>query len=30
MTDGIMLLKALAKDIKYSRVLSLNQTLIEI
>lgn len=30
LTDGIMLLKALAKDIKYSRVLSLNQTLIEI
>ncbi len=29
-TDGIMLLKSLASNIKYSRVLSLNQTLIEI
>lgn len=30
LTDGILLLKALAKDIKYSRVLALNQTIIEI
>jgi hypothetical protein len=30
LTDGIMLLKALARDIQYSRVLSLNQTIIEI
>jgi len=29
-TDGIMLLKNLASEIKYSRVLSLNQTFIEI
>ena len=29
-TDGIMLLKNLAKEIKYNRVLSLNQTVIEI
>lgn len=29
-TDGIMLLKNLAKEIKYNRVLSLNQTFIEI
>ncbi len=29
-TDGIMLLKAMAKDIHYSRVLSLNQTIIEL
>lgn len=29
-TDGIMLLKSLAKEIKYNRVLSLNQTFIEI
>ena len=29
-TDGIMLLKNLAREIKYSRVLALNQTLIEI
>lgn len=29
-TDGIMLLKNLAKEIKYNRVLSLNQTIIEI
>lgn len=29
-TDGIMLLKNLASDIKYNRVLSLNQTLVEI
>lgn len=29
-TDGIMLLKNLAKKIKYNRVLSLNQTVIEI
>ena len=29
-TDGIMLLKNLATDIKYNRVLSLNQTLIEL
>ena len=29
-TDGIMLLKNLAKEIKYHRVLSLNQTVIEI
>lgn len=28
--DGIMLLKALARDIQYNRVLSLNQTIIEI
>lgn len=28
-TDGIMLLKTLARDIKYNRVLSLNQTCIE-
>lgn len=30
LTDGILLLKALAKDIKYNRVLALNQTIIEI
>ena len=29
-TDGIMLLKAIAKDIHYNRVLSLNQTIIEL
>lgn len=29
-TDGIMLMKNLAKEIKYHRVLSLNQTVIEI
>ena len=29
-TDGIMLLKAMAKNIQYSRVLSLNQTIIEL
>ena len=29
-TDEIMLLKNLAKEIKYNRVLSLNQTVIEI
>ena len=29
-TDGIMLLKNLASDIKYNRVLSLNQTIVEI
>ena len=29
-TDGIMLLKNLASEIKYNRLLSLNQTLIEI
>ena len=29
-TDGIILLKALAKDIRYNRVLSLNQTTVEI
>ena len=29
-TDGIMLLKAMAKDIHYNRVLSLNQTIIEL
>ncbi|MBR0221741.1 MAG: ATP-binding protein [Synergistaceae bacterium] len=29
-TDGIMLLKAIAKNIQYSRVLSLNQTIIEL
>ena len=29
-TDGIMLLKAMAKDIRYSRVQSLNQTIIEL
>ena len=29
-TDGIMLLKNLASEIKYNRVLSLNQTFIEI
>ena len=29
-TDGIMLLKAIAKNIQYNRVLSLNQTIIEI
>ena len=29
-TDGIMLLKSLAGEIKYSRVLALNQTIIEI
>ena len=29
-TDGIMLLKNLAKEIKYNRVLSLNQTVIEV
>lgn len=29
-TDGIMLLKNLAGDIKYNRVLSLNQTIVEI
>lgn len=29
-TDGIMLLKNLAREIKYNRVLALNQTLIEI
>ena len=29
-TDGIMLLKAIAKDIQYSRVQSLNQTIIEL
>lgn len=28
-TDGIMLLKSLAREVKYNRVLSLNQTLIE-
>ena len=30
LTDGILVLKAMAKDIKYSRVLALNQTLIEL
>ena len=29
-TDGIMLLKAIAKNIQYNRVLSLNQTIIEL
>ena len=29
-TDGIVLLKAMAKDIHYNRVLSLNQTIIEL
>jgi anti-sigma regulatory factor (Ser/Thr protein kinase) len=29
-TDGIMLLKVMAKDIHYNRVLSLNQTIIEL
>ena len=29
-TDGIMLLKAMAKNIQYNRVLSLNQTIIEL
>jgi putative MATE family efflux protein len=29
-TDGILLFKALAKDINYSRILNLNQTIIEI
>ena len=29
-TDGILLFKALAKDIKYNRVLNLNQTIIEL
>ena len=29
-TDGIMLFKAVARDIQYSRILSLNQTIIEI
>ena len=30
LTDGVLLFKALARDIRYSRVLSLNQTIIDI